>query len=272
MDTIEEMLSVFSPTNFDTLTFLKIMLIASAACALLGILLRLICGKRSGINHSVSAALGIIMIYIVSVALISAGSTYKNLISPLPFVTFAGEYLSVFYLKGAGISAICSELVRMMMLSFLVNLLDCVIPKGKKFITWLLLRCLSIVLAMLGQWLISWVFTVILPDFLLIYAPIVILILIALLLAVSVFKLVIGVLLGATLGPIVGAIYTFFFSNIVGKQIVKAALTTLLLTGLVALLNHYGFALILLTSSALVAFIPAIAMLVLVWYLLYRFL
>ena len=82
----------------------------------------------------------------------------------------------------------------------------------------------------------------------------------------------IGVVLGATLGPVAGAIYTFFFSNIVGKQIVKAALTTAILTGLVALLNHYGYALILLTQSALIAFLPAVLILVLVWFLLFKLL
>lgn len=272
MDSIEQLLSAFTPIDFDILSFLKIMLIASGVCALLGILLRLICGKRSNINHSVSAAIGILMLYIASVALISAGSPYDTLISPLPFISFIGTYMSIFCLKGASMTAICNEVVQMMMLAFLVNLLDCIIPKGKKFISWLLFRCLSIILAMMGQWLISWVFAAFLPDFLLTYAPVVLLILIALLLAVSVFKLVIGVLLGATLGPIVGAIYTFFFSNIVGKQIVKATLTTMILTGLVAVLNHFGYALILLTSSALIAFIPAIVLLVLVWYFLFRFL
>ncbi len=272
MDSIEELLSLFTPSSFDLLTFVKFLLIAGSGCSLLAVILRLICGKRSNINHSVSAAIGIIMIYIVSIALFSAGSPYEKLISPLPFVTFAGEYLSVFPLQNAAFPEICHQIVRMMMLAFLVNLLDSIIPKGNKFIGWLLLRCVSVVLAIAGQWAISWVFTAILPDFLLTYAPAIILILIALLLAVSVFKLVIGVLLGATLGPVVGAIYTFFFSNIVGKQIVKAALTTAILTGLVALLNHFGYALILLTQSALIAFIPAVVILVLVWFLLFKLL
>ena len=272
MNSIQELLSTFTPTTFDLLTFLKFMFIAGAGCALLGVLFRLICGKRSSITQSVTAAIGIIMIYLVSVALFTVGSPYDTLITPLPFVTFIDEYVSFFPIQDAQFPIICHEIVRMMFLSFLVNLLDSVIPKGKAFLGRLALRILSVVLAMAGQWLFSWVFTALLPDFLLLYAPVIILILIALLLAVSVFKLIIGVVLGATLGPVVGAIYTFFFSNIVGKQIVKASLTTAILTGLVAVLNHYGYAMILLTQSALIAFIPAVLLLILVWYLLYKLL
>ena len=120
MDSIEQLLSAFIPADFDLLTFLKFMLIAGAGCSLLAVFLRLICGKRSNINHSVSAAIGIIMIYIVSIALFSAGSPYEKLISPLPFVTFAGEYLSVFPLQSAEFPEICHQIVRMMLLSFLL--------------------------------------------------------------------------------------------------------------------------------------------------------
>lgn len=272
MDAIQELLATVTPKNFDSLSFLKIMLILSVACFLLGILLRVLCGKRSSLNHSVCSAIGILMIYVVSIALFTTDNHYEIFLNPLPFISFAGDYLSVFVLKGAGISALCTQLLRMMILAFLVNLLDLVIPKGKNFFTWYFFRCISVVLGMLGSWLISWLFTTYLPGFLVTYAPVVMVILIVLLLAVTVFKLLVGVTLGVTLGPVVGAIYTFFFSNIIGKQIAKAAFTTLLLTVLVAVLNHFGITIIAMTSAALVAFVPVVLMLIIVWYLLYKFL
>ncbi len=270
MDTLEQLLERFSPVEFDLLNFLKFLVIAGIGCSLLGVIIRLLLGKRSSLNESVSSAIGIVMLYLVSIALFTLGRPYDQLIAPLPFVRFAGEYLSVFMLKGAAFPELCTELLELVMLSFLVNLLDHLIPKGSRFLHWLLLRCLCIVLALAGQWALSWVFTTYLPEVLLVYAPVILLILLVLLLGVTVFKFIIGVVLGITVSPIIGAIYTFFISNLIGRQIVKAAVTTAILTGLVALLNHYGCALIALSLPALLLFLPALALLVLVWYILYK--
>lgn len=272
MNDTSSLLPTLAFSEFDIGTFLIFVLICGAICSLLGVFLRLICGKRSNINQSVSSAIGILMVYVVSIALLTIGSPYDTLIAPLPYLTFSGHNLSVLSLHSTEFPELCHQIIRMMLLAFLTNLLDTFIPRGKKFFSWFLFRCLSVTLAFLGHWLLNWAFTAFLPDFLLTYAPVLLLLLIALLLAVSVFKLVIGVLLGATLGPVVGAIYTFFFSNVVGKQIVKATVTSIILTAIVALLNHFGFTLICLSSQVLIAFLPAVLILVLIWYFLYKFL
>ena len=155
MEKLEELLATITPVDFDALSFFKMIVIASIACFLLGLIMRLIFGKRSGLNHSICSAIGILMIYIVSIALFCLGSPYDQFMTPLPFVSFAGEYMSIFVLEGAGTSAICAELIRMMLLAFLVNLIDSLVPRGKKFFGWLLLRCVSVVAGIAGQWLIK---------------------------------------------------------------------------------------------------------------------
>ena len=67
-------------------------------------------------------------------------------------------------------------------------------------------------------------------------------------------------------------ISTFFFSNIVGKQLTKAALTTLILTLCVKLLECYGITVIALGSISAGLILPPLLLVLIVWYLLYRFL
>ncbi len=256
----------------DVLTILKWILLVCVGCALLGVVLRILCGKRSSVNRAVSSAIGILMIYLLSAVLFTADAQYARFLSPLPFITISDDRIVLFSLKSAAFPALSQELVRMMMLAFLVNLLDTLIPKGRHVLTWYLFRILAVVAGMLGQWLISWIFTTFFPGFLVTYAPIVLLVLVALLLAVSVFKLVIGALLGVTCGPVVGAVYTFFFSNIVGKQLTKAALTTLILTLCVKLLERYSITVIALGSISAGLILPPLLLVLIVWYLLYRFL
>ncbi len=258
--------------NFEFLPFLKLMLIVSAAYFLVGLVFRLLLGKRSSLNKSVQATMGILMLYVLTIALIVTNSKYQIFTAPLPFITVEGEYLTIFTLKGADTAAICTQLVNAMVLAFLIGLIDDLIPEGKNFFTWLLLRCISVVLGLAGHWATNWLFSTYLPGFIVAYAPIVLIVVLVVLLAVTIFKLLIGTVLGLTVSPIIGAIYTFFISNLIGKQIVRAVMTTLLLTLMVAVLNHLGVSAIYLGTAVISAFLPALALVILVWYLLFRFL
>ena len=106
-----------------------------------------------------------------------------------------------------------------------------------------------------------------LPDALTLYAPAIVLCVLLAFLLMGVINFLLGLVLTAT-NPILGAIYTFFFSTLVGKQLSKAVLTTLILTALVFLLEYLGVGLLLITGTALLAYIPAIVMMLILWYLI----
>ena len=86
-------------------------------------------------------------------------------------------------------------------------------------------------------------------------------------LVTGVLKLLVGALI-STVNPIIGALYTFFFANIVGRQITKAVLTTAFVAALILALRHVGITAIMITSAALMAYIPLILLLIGLWYLL----
>jgi hypothetical protein len=158
-------------------------------------------------------------------------------------------------------------LLSLIILAFLINLVDTLLPQGEGLLSWLLLRCIA-VLACFGLHLVvTWAFNTYLPGVLVDYAPMILLGILAVMLLSGVATLVLGLVIAIS-NPFLGAMYTFFFSTLVGKQISKAIFTTGILCGILWLMDHCGLVVILITPSALLTYIPlALAMLVL-WFLI----
>ena len=265
MDTI---ISYFSQIGLDFPSLLK-----TAGVLLLGLLListlgRFVFGKRSTLNNAVSSAIGILFIYTVTVVLKSAGIPFGQLLAPLPYVNISGENLVLFSFEGSDYTIICSQVLSVIILAFLVNLVDGWLPKGKNIFSWLFFRCLTVVIALLLHLVVTGLFTTFLPEGLVTYAPTVLLVILILMLLTGALKLLVGIIL-SSVNPLIAALYTFFFANIVGKQITKAVLTTALLTGLVLLLQYLGLGVISIASAALIAYIPFVILLVVLWYVVY---
>lgn len=258
----------FVPAEINFVGMLKFMLLFAAGSLVLGLLGRLILGKRSGLNHAVSSAMGILFIYAMTIIIYTIKPwNLTELLSPLPFMVFAGDYMMVIPLHGSAVTALCHEILALIILSFLVNLLDTIIPKGKSIVGWYLLRFVTIVLAMALHILVDWAFDTYLPDVLVTYAPVILLGVLLGMLLLGVLNLLLGAVL-AVVDPIFGAIYTFFFSTIVGKQLTKAIVTALILTIVFFLMGYFGYTIILLTNSALLSYIPFGVIMLILWYLI----
>ena len=236
------------------------------ATLLLGTISRFIFGKRSTLSAAVSSAIGILFIYALTVVLHSAGVGYEKYVTPLPFTDLFQDTMIV-HAPSGHYAIVCSELLSMVILSFLVNLADRWIPKGKNMFSWILLRCLTVTIGYAMHWIVVYLFATYLPEGIVTYAPTVLLVLLVIFLLTGVMKLLVGVLLSATVSPIIGAIYTFFFANAIGKLVTRAMLTTAIMYGLVYLLNNMGIMAIVIGSAALVAYIPFLLILAALWYL-----
>lgn len=255
--------------NFDVLRFLQALLLLSAAVFVLGLLLRLIMGKGSDLNKSVGAAFGILMVYVVTV-LISIQNHYEIFLSPLPFVSYAGDCLSVFKLGGAPVDAVCAELVKMITLSFCVGIVQGLLPKGKGFFVWLLLRIAVVAASMAVHNTVTHYLSIYVPT---LYAVsnVVLLILAIAFLATTVFRWIVAGILGLTVNPIVGAIYGFSAKTLVGKQILQSVLTTVIMLLLVYVINITGNYEIIINSALLASYIPSLVVIIVVWYLWSKF-
>ncbi len=262
MDTI---VNYFQGLGFDFKNLVITCGILIVGMLLAGALGRFVFGKRSILSCAVSSAIGILFIYALTVVLNCAGAKFEALVAPLPFITIE-ETTMYFYAFQGDYTFICSELLSMVILSFLVNLADGWLPRGKNLFSWVFFRALTVVIGYALHLLVLFLFTKYLPQGLVTYAPTILLGLLILLILTGALKLLVGVIL-ASVNPFIAGMYTFFFANAIGKQITKAVLTTAILAALVVLLNYLGIFAINIAHSALMAYIPFVLILIGLWYL-----
>lgn len=256
------------PAQIDLAVTAKFLLFFVAASLILGVMGRVCLGKRSSLNRSLSSAVGILAIYAMSVILY----TYKPwsldaLVSPLPFVRFAGEYLVIIPFQGTAFPALCSEILSLVILAFLVNLLDTFMPQGGSALGWYFLRFATVVLGMLLQLMANYAFQTYLPNVLVTYAPAILLVLLAAMLLMGLLNLLLSVVLTAV-NPIFGAMYAFFFGNAVGKQLSKAIFTTGIICCVFFLLDYFGYTVISISAASLMTYIPLALVLLILWFLI----
>ncbi|MGM9550086.1 MAG: hypothetical protein ACI3V5_09615 [Faecousia sp.] len=262
----------YLPTEIDLVSTAQFMLFFAAASLILGFMGRVFLGKRSSLNHSLSSAMGILFVYAASIVVYTFKPwSLDALLSALPFVRFAGEHLLVIPFQDTPLTIVCSELLSLVMLAFLVNLLDTLIPHGNTALGWFLLRLLTVVFASVLHILADWAFKTYLPNVLVTYAPTILLIILAATLLMGLMNLILSVIL-TVVNPIFGALYTFFFSNIIGKQLSKAVFTSAIISAVVFLLGHFGCTVICVSAAALAAYIPLAILLLLLWFLIGRIL
>ena len=271
---MENLLNELTNTGFSVEMFLTAGVFFAAAALLTGWLGKVIFGNNNELSHAVSSAIGILFIYIITVLVLMAGpelEEFKGFLSPLPFVDIRGEQLYLFVYASSTFDAICVQVLSMVILAFLVNLLDTMLPRGETIIGWFLFRCVTVVLAMAAHWLVCQLLTAFLPDVIVNYASVILLGVLVAMLAVGIFRFLVGAAI-ATVNPIVGALYTFFFANIIGVQLSKSVLTTAMLSLLIYALNELGILTISIAAAALMAYLPFLIILIAVWYIVNRIL
>lgn len=263
---MEAVINYFASLNLNIETFLKSIGLLIAALFALALVGRFVFGKKSPLLLAVSSAIGILFIYAITIVLGGLGDEFQKFIAPLPFVTIENDSMVLFDFQ-ADYTVVTTQILSMIILSFLMNLADSWLPTGKKVITWILFRCLAVALGLALHLLVTGLLTAHLPEGLVTYAPVILLAILALMLLTGALKFLVGIVL-TTVNPLIAALYTFFFANIVGKQITKAILTTAILAGLVLLLQKLGVVAIYIASAALAAYIPLIILLLLLWYII----
>lgn len=260
--------SFYMPKSVDLISTAEFMLYFAAAALILGVLGRMVLGKRSSLNHSVSSAMAILLIYAITIVVYTVKPwKLAMFLSPLPFVTFAGDYLILLPLYDTAFAPLCTEILSMVILSFLINLVGTFMPKGESVFSWYAYRLLAVVLCMGLHFGACWAFETYLPELLVTYAPSILLLLLIFLIFSGIISLVLGAILTLN-SPFLGAMYTFFFSSAVGKQVSKAVFTTVILCGVFFLLGWFGFTVISITTASLLTYIPLALVLLLLWYLL----
>jgi hypothetical protein len=258
----------YLPAELSFITVAQFMLYFAAASLILGIMGRVVLGKRSSLNHSLSSVMGILFVYVVTVILYTFKPWNMDLmLSPLPFATFSDHYLIIHPITNLQFSALCSDILSLIILAFLINLVDTFMPQGQNLVSWFLLRLITVLLCFGLHLLVSWAFRTYLPGVLVDYAPMILLVLLAVLVLSGAVTLILGLVISIT-NPFLGAMYSFFFSNVVGKQLSKALFTSAILCVILYLMDVFGFVVIIISPAALLTYIPLAVAMVVLWYLI----
>ena len=238
------------------------------ASLLLGVLGRVTLGKRSSLNMSLSSAVGMLFIYVLTAAVYTFKPwQLQAYLSPLPFVTFLKDYLIIFPITNMSLTPLCSEILSLIILAFLVNLTDTFLPRGKNPVIWYLMRFVSVAGSMAGHYFLRKTLRWYLPQGLITYAPTILLFILAFMMLSGFINLILGLVISIA-NPFLGAMYTFFFTNIIGKQVSKAVFSSAILIGVFYLLDYFGYTMIFITSGALLGYIPLVLILLALWYLI----
>ena len=258
----------YLPAEMDFMSVAQFLLYFAAASLVLGGISRVVLGKRSSLNHSLSSVMAVLFVYTITVVLYTLKPwNLELLLSPLPFVTFSDHYLILLPITDLTFPALCTELLSLLILAFLINLVDTLIPQGEGVVSWLLLRLITLLACFGLHLVVSWAFRTYLPEVLVTYAPMVLLGVLIIMLLSGIVSLLLGLVIAIT-SPFLGAMYSFFFSNLVGKQISKAVFTSGVICGIFWLMEHFGLVLILITPTALLAYIPLALILLVLWFLI----
>jgi hypothetical protein len=218
---------------------------------------------------AITAAMEILCLYVLNIVICAIGLDYKLFLAPLPFVTIAEDYLFLFPILSADFHVICNHLLRLLIIAFLVNLIGGLIPQGQHLLTWTVLRLITVAFSVAALYGADLLTAMYLPQGFAEYAPTILLLSLAALIALGSLKVFVGAAL-AFLDPIIAALYTFFFSNIIGRALARAMVSCLLITGLLALLNWLQIGVLHIAAAALTGYIPLLIIVVLLWYFVGR--
>lgn len=255
-------------SSIDIGSSFKFILVFAAALLGAGLLVRLLFGNRSDLNHAMSSSAGILTLYVLTVIIYAfQPKGLENLLSPLPFVTFVNDYLFVLPFHGTSFETLCSQILALVILSFVVNCMDALLPEGENPFTWFLSRFLSVILAMGLHVAANWAINKYLPTLIVYHAPAVLLVILLSCLLLGVFKLILGIFL-TVVNPVLGALYTFFFSSHIGKQLTKSVLSTAILCGVFYVMDRFSYLIVHISPAALPAYLPLLPGFLVIWYLL----
>lgn len=238
---------------------------------LVGCLGRLLFGRRSVVRCAVSSAIGILFLYAATVIVYSSGVSIPINFPDLPFVSISQNSLHLFSFQGASYAAISAQFLSLLILALLFLILDRHIPEGGRFFSWLLYRALTVLASAALYLAVMWLLNAILPQGLLAHAPGILVALLLIMLLTGALKILIGIAL-TTVNPIIGGLYTFFFSSLVGRQISKSVCTATILTAMAFVMDRMGNTVVFLSTAALVGYIPFLIALLLIWYIVRRWL
>ena len=252
------------PASMENMIFLFLLVIVFALG--IGLVLRLFFGQRCTVNRAISGFLEVLAIYSASIVVYTLKPwNLTQYLAPLPFAFFSSDIVIFSFNAFTTLPLLCSQILSLIILCFIIHLLNFLLPCGRSFFPWLLMRVVCIVGAVALDLGANWLLNAFLPSAIAESAPVALLAVLAVALLVSLFNPLLCILFTAA-NPVIGLLYTFFFSNTIGKNLTRAVLSAALACALFYAMEHFGYSVIDITPNALLRYSPFAAALIGVWF------
>lgn len=271
MEIIQKILDIVLPESFDVSSYVMHLLIAIVAIFVVTGVFRLCFGKNSTMNTAIASAIAILTIYVIDLLIFSFGNKLQILFDPLPYVTVSDDYLTIFPVFQATLHEVSREFVNMTILAYVMNLLETWLPKGDKLGSWFSFRFFALIIATCLNFCINLLLNTVFKDSFLTVLPLYLLGIILLAFILACLKLIIG---GESpfVKNFLGAFHAFFFTKDMGKQLMRAMVTSILLTVLVFTLNYLSYTTVAVAAVSFFAYFPIILVGLALWYIIAKFL
>lgn len=232
-----------------------------------GLVLRIFFGEKCTVNRSISGFMAILFIYALTALIYSLQlQNVTQYLVPLPFAVFRNDLLIVSFSAYTMKSLMCSQLLSLIILGFIIHLMNFLLPSGQSFFPWLLMRLVGAVAAVAAFIAANWALNTFLPTAIAQSAPVILVTVLAVTLLVSLFNPLLCILFTAA-NPIIGLLYTFFFSNTIGKNLTRAVLSAALICVFFYAMEYFGLSAVYITKDAMLRYSPFAAAMLGVWFI-----
>lgn len=243
------------------------LLIVASLVIITGIVFRIFFGKNCQANKSVSAAIGLGFLYALTITVYCINPyDLSKFLSPLPFVLFREDILIIVPFAGGDTPFVCTEILSLIILCFIVHTVSKFIPSGKSFFSWIISRiivvCASIFLNLAAIMVMRTFFQSGIASF----APAILLAILGIAIIIALFNPLLCIIF-TIVNPVVGILYTFFFNNLIGKQLTKAVISALLICTMFFIMESNGWSVISLNADNTFIFSICGIVLIPLWYL-----
>ena len=217
---------------------------ALVLCAF-GVLSRLFLGKGSGFSQAITDSMSVQFTYLFAIALYVLLPVLRTSMQALPFVEVSSQQFHLWELINAPNAILIGGMVRLALLSLVVNLLEERMPAAKKLLPWLLYRMVNAVLSLAVYSFLCLLLDAAFPSIFGAVGAIITLAVWGLIILVGIVRGLMNIAMAAV-PKMVDKIYTFFYSRDKdkdkdkgpGKVITKSIYSALAFLLVVLILNR----------------------------------
>lgn len=267
IDHLNDALDTLNLDSFSVQNGVVLFFSIAAFLLLIGFVFRILFSAHCTPNRVISGTLEILFLYIFTVFIYAVNPWHlSKYLSPLPFAYFRQDLLILSSVGSDSFSALSADILSLIILSFIVHLTYYLLPTGKHFFRWIFWRFTSLLLIIFLSLTVNYAISTFIPEGIASYAPIVVISILAATLILSLFNPLLCVIFTVA-NPVFGILYTFFFSNAIGKQLTKAVFTSILILFIFYIADYTGLAVISIGGNNIWGYIPIFLSMLGVWFI-----